>query len=85
MAGKRIRTDETPPLAGFRIYRPHVDGSGRAPGARASEHVAQERMEVDATLHVRQLEGSPIPVWTESSRFAVVAIDFMIPVVQKVN
>ena len=56
-----------------------IDGSGRAPGARASEHVAQERMEVDATLHVRQLEGSPIPVWTESSRFAVVAIDFMTP------
>jgi len=43
VAGKRIRNDETPPKAGFRVL-------GRWARNRTAQNVAQKRMEVDAAF-----------------------------------
>ena len=47
VAGKRIRNDETPPQAGFR-----VSGTLSGRGARrcSAEYVAQQRMETDTAF-----------------------------------
>ena len=63
------------PLTIRRLHSDVVDQAGHA--TREFTSALLQRAD-----HVGQFEGSPIPVWTESSRFAVVAIDFVIFVVR---
>ena len=49
VAGKWIRTDETPLLAGFRISG-RTGASWRRSGSGSPERVAEQRMEVDSAL-----------------------------------
>jgi len=50
VAGKRIRNDETPPQAGFRILGPLNATSWSGMRDRAAKHMAEQRMEVNAAL-----------------------------------
>jgi hypothetical protein len=73
VAGKRIRNDETPPQAGFRILGPLSAASGRRGfRGRSAEHMPQQGMEVDAALprrrfipveYVRRLHHQLHRVW----------------------
>ena len=67
MAGKRVRNDETPPQAGFRIIRtPKRTFMERMRGCSA-EHMAQQGMEVDAALPRRRF----IPTITPPTKLSI--------------
>lgn len=73
MAGKWIRTDETPLQAGFRVSALRVKESRRTSRDRAAERVAKQRMEVDSAAawgrfvwveYVRRLHHQVHRIWS---------------------